>query len=430
MKAKAPFCIVLLTLIAALAAAQNLAPGPSILCSPPPRVPFTNWAQYQFDPCHSGYNPWEFILNSSNVSNLVLDWSSYIGPIAQSTPTAANGKVYIATAYERQGPQYLYAFDARSGTLIWTFEENANGPVGSSAAVAGGVVYYGGNPGLYALNATTGVPIWSIPTESFVTSPVIADGVVYAEWQSGSGNNVTGALYAVNAANGAIIWKHSFATLAGDLYSETAPAVANGIVYCTVVLYGNNRSGRVYALNAATGTVLWAQALGAEGYPASPTVANGIIYVPSEDQNIYAFNAYSGAPIWKYKTTGFPSDAAAVANGVLYVGADYLYALNAADGTLLWKSDFILGYGDGFTGVVANGVVYTGGSDTDLVALDASTGALLWKYTSSYGLGGTPTVANGVLYVGTAQKPTELDAEHPSPSDDSSSLLAFHLPNK
>ena len=168
---------------------QEVAPGPTALCSLTPKGPFTNWAQYQFDSCHSGYNRWEFLLNSSNVSNLVLDWSNYTGPIGGSSPTVANGMVYIATAYERQGPQYLCAFDARSGALIWTFQEEANGPVRSSAAVAGGVVYYGGNPGLYALNATTGVPIWSIPTDSFVASPAIADGVVYAAWQSGSDNN-------------------------------------------------------------------------------------------------------------------------------------------------------------------------------------------------------------------------------------------------
>jgi outer membrane protein assembly factor BamB len=159
-------------------------------------------------------------------------------------------------------------------------------------------------------------------------------------------------------------------------------------------------------------------------------VANNIVYVPSLDQNIYAFDARSGALIWKYKTTGLPYYGAAIAKGVLYVGADYLYALNAANGTLLWKSDFMLGTGTADTSpVIANGVVYTGGSNYDLVAVDASSGSLLWKYTTSYGIGSdTPTVANGILYVGTAQKPTALDAEHPSTGDDSSSILAFHLP--
>ncbi|MFZ0704331.1 MAG: PQQ-binding-like beta-propeller repeat protein [Candidatus Korobacteraceae bacterium] len=425
MKITMLFCTVLLSLIASLTAAQNIAPSPSILCSPSPRVPFTNWAQYQFDPCHSGYNPWEFILNSSNVRNLVLDWSDYTGPIADSAPTVANGMVYIATAYERQGPQYLYAFDAQSGTLIWTFEENANGPVHSSAAVAGGVVYYGGQTGLYALNAATGVPIWSVPTEVPVSPPAVVDGVVYAEWGSGE-PNLTRALYALNAATGTVIWKHSFDVLPVQIYGVSASAVASGIVYATLELYWGGNS--VYALNAATGAVLWEKAI--YGAAAAPSVANNLVYVPSVDQNIYAFNAYSGALIWKYKTTGFPYYAAAVAKGVLYVGADYLYALNAANGTLLWKSDFILGNGTAVTSpVVANGVVYTEGNWYDLVALDASTGALLWKYTTSYGVGGTPTVANGILYVGTAQKPTASDMEDSSTGDDSSSLLAFHLPN-
>jgi outer membrane protein assembly factor BamB len=426
MKVKALPYIGSLILIATFAAAQQSAPGPTPLCSPPPKVPLTNWAQFQFDSCHTGYNPWEFILNSSNVGNLVLDWQSYAGPINGSTPTVVDGMVYIATAYEGQRTNYLYAFNAASGTLVWVFPQQSNGPVRSSAAAADGVVYYGGNPGLYALKATTGIPIWSIPTGSYVSSPTVADGVVYAHWASG-GYYLTDALYAVNASNGAILWKHSFGALPGDFYSDSGPAVANGIVY-TVREPNSNGGSNVYALSAATGAVLWVQTIGPQLYAVSPTVANGMVYVPCEDQNIYAFNAYTGALIWKYQTAGFANNPAAVANGVLYLGANYLYAFKAANGTLLWKSELMLGNGIGSTGVVANGVVYTGDSNGDLVALDTgNNGALLWKYTPSYGIG-PPTVANGILYTGTPAKPNALGTEYPSPADDSSSLLAFHLP--
>jgi len=52
--------------------------------------------------------------------------------------------------------------------------------------------------------------------------------------------------------------------------------------------------------------------------------------------------------------------------------------------------------------VVANGVVYVG--DQDVYALDASSGALLWSYATGGGINTAPAVADGTLYVGSFDK--------------------------
>jgi eukaryotic-like serine/threonine-protein kinase len=44
----------------------------------------------------------------------------------------------------------------------------------------------------------------------------------------------------------------------------------------------------VYALNAKTGAKLWSYATGSP-VNSSPAVANGVVYVGSEDGNVYAF---------------------------------------------------------------------------------------------------------------------------------------------
>jgi len=54
----------------------------------------------------------------------------------------------------------------------------------------------------------------------------------------------------------------------------------------------------------------------------SPFVANGIVYVGSEDSNIYALNATSGIKIWSYLTKSAVESSPVVANGVVYVGSD------------------------------------------------------------------------------------------------------------
>jgi outer membrane protein assembly factor BamB len=46
--------------------------------------------------------------------------------------------------------------------------------------------------------------------------------------------------------------------------------------------------GSVYALNARTGAKLWSYATG-KPVQSSPAVANGVVYVGSEDGKIYAF---------------------------------------------------------------------------------------------------------------------------------------------
>ena len=111
----------------------------------------------------------------------------------------------------------------------------------------------------------------------------------------------------------------------------------------------------------------------------SPAVANGVVYVGSEDGHLYALNAKTGAKLWSY-ATNFVDSSPAVANGVVYFGStdDNVYALNASTGAKLWSfatSDIVTS-----SPAVANGVVYVGSYDHNVYALNASTGAKLWSY--------------------------------------------------
>jgi len=49
----------------------------------------------------------------------------------------------------------------------------------------------------------------------------------------------------------------------------------------------------VYALNAQTGAKLWIYATGGYVYHSSPTVVNGVVYIGSEDKNVYAIGNMS-----------------------------------------------------------------------------------------------------------------------------------------
>ena len=53
----------------------------------------------------------------------------------------------------------------------------------------------------------------------------------------------------------------------------------------------------------------------------SPTVANGVVYLSSQDHKLYALNAISGAILWSYTTGDSIDSSPAVVDGVVYVGS-------------------------------------------------------------------------------------------------------------
>ena len=110
----------------------------------------------------------------------------------------------------------------------------------------------------------------------------------------------------------------------------SSPAVANGVVYI------GSDDNNVYALNANTGALLWSYTTGG-AVTSSPAVANGVVYVGSDDNKVYALNASTGALLWSYTTGGAVESSPAVANGVVYVGSDdgnvYAFGLPSAGHT-------------------------------------------------------------------------------------------------
>jgi glucose dehydrogenase len=122
---------------------------------------------------------------------------------------------------------------------------------------------------MYALNASTGVAVWTRSLGAIFSVPAVAHGVVYV----GVGFNVN----AIDANTGVVLW------LSGTKGSvNSSAAVADGVVY-----FGSWDDG-LYAANAQTGVELWRYTTG-DSLSSSPTVANGMVYVGSRDGNIYAF---------------------------------------------------------------------------------------------------------------------------------------------
>ncbi len=166
-----------------------------------------------FDASHTHFNPFEQILNPSNVSTLAPAWTYPTVGVVATSPAVVNGVLYFGSL-----DKSLYALDIQSGSILWNFP--TKGAVRSTPAVINGVIYFGSDDhSLYAVDARTGNKLWSFATGNAIeSSPAVANGVVYV----GSDDH---SLYSVDARTGKKQW--SFAT--GNAITSS-PAVVNGVV--------------------------------------------------------------------------------------------------------------------------------------------------------------------------------------------------------
>lgn len=220
-------------------------------------------------------------------------------------------------------------------------------------------------------------------------SPAVANGLLY---------DITfdsGELFALNASTGAVVWRQ---TLQGQFF-VSSPTVVGNVLYVGVGFYNPYYTGAVYAINALTGQVLWSNGT-VNAIQTAPTAGNGMVYVASDFGVIYALVAATGQIQWSYDTslsTGIGS-AGALVNGVLYMGVgQFLFALNASDGTVLWRqetSQYIAS-----SPAVQNGVVYINSADGGVYAFDAGTGAAIWHHAIRIYYSTSMSIAYGNIYL-------------------------------
>lgn len=132
-------------------------------------------------------------------------------------------------------------------------------------------------------------------------------------------------------------------------------SVAEGAVY-----FGSSATGKVHALELVTGAERWSFFTGGP-VRFAPAVANGRVYVASDDGYLYCLSASDGHEVWRFR--GGPRDemimghdrlisrwplrcGCAVVGDMVYAVAGmfpsegvYVYALSCADGSVRWCND-------------------------------------------------------------------------------------------
>lgn len=279
----------------------------------------------------------------------------------------------------------------------------AEGGQYETVLASGGITYLGsGNGTVYAFQSSGGKPLWQRHLSGSAALSAVVNQVVYAE---ASGENSDTA-YALDAATGAVLWHYTFPTGVMDL------AISGGTVFAN----DDDPSGAgstIYALRASDGSLLWRYTAQIE-IPQPIEAAGGVVYaegsapsgVPPQP-SLYALRASDGKLLWTYQTGGefaLPT----VANGIAYLAVgdgplNVVEAVDSATGKGLWR--FTAGADQSFVGrgtipTVANGVVYVAASSM-VYALRASDGHVLWRASranTGMPVPEWPVVGDGAVY--------------------------------
>ena len=231
--------------------------------------------------------------------------------------------------------------------------------------------------------------LWRFRASSYVLgSPVVGDGFVFVRADD---------VYALNAATGELLWR---TPVAGQAWMT----LADGTLFVT-------SGSRLQAIDAADGDVSWSFETG-QIYESIPAVARGTVYVGSWNNHLYAVDAVTGGLDWSYKTGGGVRSSPAVSGGVVYFRSNdgLLYALDAATGAVRWTYRIGEPLGHYQSATVSGGTVFTG-ADDHLFAIDATSGELLWRSEGGTQSDTRLAVADGVLYSNSGHFLVAVDVE-------------------
>ena len=225
--------------------------------------------------------------------------------------------------------------------LKWAFGFPGASAANAQPTIVGGLLFVGGGDRkVYALDAKSGCIRWTFATEAVVRTAISVGPISGTEQFAVFFGDVRASVYAVNATTGALMWKtkvedHPAARIVG------APTLYSGVLYVPVSSFeeatGSQPNyqcctfrGSVVALDSATGRQIWK----AYTIPEAPRPTN---------RNAIGTQLYgpAGAAVWSAPTIDVQHHAVYVATGNSYSNppaetSDAILAFDLATGRMLW----------------------------------------------------------------------------------------------
>ena len=184
---------------------------------------------------------------------------------------------------------YLYCLDAKTGELLSKFP--SGNFINGAAAMWNHYVLFGGcDSWVRVVNSKTGIATDSVELATYVpNSPAIMGNTAYVGDHSGN-------MYRLHLENGRIVRHEVIEHRARDSGSFVAvPAVSPNAVY-----FFSDR--HLYAVNRADGSLMWEHLLPGNVGESSPVVAGDRVLVATRTGIVSILDAKTGELLWEYDT--------------------------------------------------------------------------------------------------------------------------------
>jgi len=316
-----------------------------------------------------------------NTTNGQTVWTATVPNLMMTQPITYEGLVIIGLGnadFQNTTPQvrgngtnYVAALNFSTGQVVWTFPTQGE-DMPTPLIYNGLVIGANGNGMVYALNPLTGQEAWNVPLPSgsmvSMSSPaLLGDSIFFGTTQEAApGGAWTHSFFSVNLTDHQISWSTSLPAYGG--VDDCSPAIWNDIVTTGYVVEASNGLQPILiGMNTTNGKILWQVDEPAGPEPGGEwfvpvTVWNGIVYSDSpEGGTLYAVNASSGTQLWAF-STGKDTSNVNVFDGNLWIvnSAGTLSILNPTTGTLLKSTNVGVPIGDGSVDFVEQSAIMWG----------------------------------------------------------------------
>ncbi len=323
-----------------------------------------------------------------------------------AAPVADAGRVYVVDT-----SAMVHAFDGSTGGKLWSTPLRVEGD-GQNAVFGGGVSVEGsrvfatnGVGEVAALNAADGALLWKVkPAGPLRGSPTLAFNSVFVMTQDNQ-------LYSLDAADGSVQWNKAGTIGQAGVFGVAAPAAGQATIIA------GYSSGELNAYRYENGRDIWGDALSRTSISTSvatlsdidadPIIDRGRVFALGQGGRMAAYELITGQRIWELNIAGISTPALAGEWIFTLTDDGRLLCIARATGKVRWiaqlqrfrneekKKDPISWTGP----VLAGGRLIVASSEGTVAAVSTAEGSITTLFDVEEPVSLPPIVANNTLYI-------------------------------
>jgi outer membrane protein assembly factor BamB len=264
-------------------------------------------------------------------------WTYRLTFTVPKNASVRNGRVMAAEGI-------AFALDAATGRELWRFTPDSHSGFGESTADDRAFYFGTASHRVYALDQNTGALLWSRDLgpdwkyPGHVKGAAVSGDTLYIsaeQYYAQNGYIATGWIFAIDRSTGEILWRYQNGD-GTDLRNVSSSPTIVGNLLVASDLKGNS----FFAVDRFTGREVWRVkgAAGKFGPNFSPVVVDGIVYLASNDNFVYAVDLATGQTRWKTRTPA-SNYGFAVCGNRIFVSWPGLSVLDRNTGRVLYQAD-------------------------------------------------------------------------------------------